>query len=69
VIGGNFGKILAGILFCWMFLLWTMTSSGSGVNTMADYKGKVLQYKKSIREGSKNRGTHYGPGRTGYRGK
>jgi hypothetical protein len=61
---GKFGKFLAGGLFTWLIVLWILTSGGYGVNEMKDYKGKVLMYKKSIREGSKRHGSHY-YGRTG----
>lgn len=62
---GMVGRILAGVTFAWLVVLWGLTSSGWGVPRMSDYKDKVLKYKESIREGSVGGGLHV----TGRRGR
>lgn len=64
----KFGRALAGACLILLILLYGLTSYGYGVNRLADYKGQVLLYKKSLREGSVHGGTHV-YGRVGRYGK
>ena len=65
---GKLGRALAGAALVLLILLYALTSNGFGVNHLADYRDRVLVYKKTLREGSALGGRHVS-GRVGRYGK